>query len=38
MSELNEARIRAAKLKERPYKLRDRRALHLCRDPFPLSL
>lgn len=28
MSELNEARIRAAKPKKRPYKLRDGRGLH----------
>jgi hypothetical protein len=33
MSELNEARIRAAKPKERPYKLRDGRGLHLLITP-----
>jgi integrase len=33
MSELNEARIRAAKPKEKPYKLRDGRGLHLLVTP-----
>jgi integrase len=33
MSELNEARIRAAKPKEKPYKLRDGRGLHLLITP-----
>jgi hypothetical protein len=30
MSELTEARIRAAKAKEKPYKLKDGRGLYLC--------
>jgi hypothetical protein len=33
MSELNEMRIRAAKPKEKPYKLRDGRGLHLLVKP-----
>jgi integrase len=38
MSELNESRIRAAKPKEKPYKLRDGRGLHLLVTPMGTRL